>query len=58
MTSHITVIRNAERVVAYDAARKAHAYLSDGDVAFDRAGFIQVGGRYEGGFGTVVSGRG
>jgi 5-methylthioadenosine/S-adenosylhomocysteine deaminase len=57
MTSHITVIRNAERVVAYDASRKAHVYLSDGDVAFDRTGFIQVGGRYEGAFGTEISGR-
>lgn len=57
MTSPVTVIRNAERIVACDPARGAHVYLSDSDVAFDRSGFLHVGGRYEGAFAREISGR-
>ena len=53
----ITVIRNARTVVAYDAATGGHAYLDDADVAFDAAGFLHVGGRYEGPFAEEISGR-
>lgn len=57
MTSPVTVIRTVERIVAYDAARSMHVYLSGGDIAFDRNGFIQVGGRYDGAFAREISGR-
>lgn len=57
MPDTITVIRNAHTVVAHDAARGGHAYLHDADVAFDAAGFVHVGGRYEGPFGEEISGR-
>ncbi|WP_432343800.1 amidohydrolase family protein [Shinella yambaruensis] len=57
MPDTITVIRNAHTVIAYDAARGGHAYLHDADVAFDAAGFVHVGGRYEGPFTAEISGR-
>lgn len=57
MPDTITVIRNAHTVIAYDAARGGHAYLRDADVAFDAAGFVHVGGRYEGPFTAEISGR-
>lgn len=57
MPDTITVIRNAHTVIAYDAARGGHAYLHDADIAFDAAGFIHVGGRYEGPFTAEISGR-
>lgn len=57
MTDAIQVLRNVETIVAYDAEAGTHVYLSDGDVAFDAAGFIHVGGRYEGAFATETSGR-
>jgi cytosine/adenosine deaminase-related metal-dependent hydrolase len=58
MPNAITVIRNADTVVAHDAGEAAHVYLSDADVAFDANGFVHVGGRYEGAFETEISGRG
>lgn len=57
MPDTVTVIRNAHTVIAYDAACGGHAYLHDADVAFDAAGFIHVGGRYEGPFTAEISGR-
>lgn len=57
MPDTITVIRNAHTVIAYDAARGGHAYLHDADIAFDAAGFVHVGGRYEGPFTAEISGR-
>ncbi|MGQ3209910.1 amidohydrolase family protein [Shinella sp.] len=53
----ISVIRNAQTVVAYDAASGGHAYLNDADVAFDESGFLHVGGRYDGPFAQETSGR-
>jgi Cytosine deaminase and related metal-dependent hydrolases len=58
MPSTVTVIRNADTVVAYDPGEKGHVYLSDADVAFDESGFVHVGGRYEGEFAAEMSGRG
>lgn len=57
MPDTITVIRNAHTVIAHDAARGGHAYLHDADIAFDAAGFVHVGGRYEGPFTAEISGR-
>lgn len=57
MNSNIQVLRNVETIVAYDKDTGAHVYLSDGDVAFDETGFLHVGGRYEGEFGSEISGR-
>ena len=57
MSDTVTVIRNAHTVIAYDAVSGGHAYLHDADVAFDAAGFVHVGGRYEGPFAEEISGR-
>lgn len=54
-----TVIRNADRVVAWDDDRRDHVYRSGCDVAFDRSGITYIGPRYEGPHAdTVVDGRG
>ncbi|WP_455273883.1 amidohydrolase family protein [Rhizobium herbae] len=57
MANDIHVIRNASTIVGYDEDRQGHAYLSDGDIAFDAGGFIQVGGRYDGAFTHEISGK-
>lgn len=58
MTYAVTVIRNADWVVAYDAASGHHVYLRGADVAFSGDTLLQVGGRYEGEAATVIDGRG
>ena len=40
---HTTRIRNAERVIAWDAERGDHCYRSDCDVVFDESGIVSVG---------------
>jgi 5-methylthioadenosine/S-adenosylhomocysteine deaminase len=57
MANDIHVIRNASTIVGYDENGQGHAYLSDGDIAFDASGFIHVGGRYDGAFALEVSGK-
>jgi cytosine/adenosine deaminase-related metal-dependent hydrolase len=51
-------IRNADWVVAWDAAAKRHAYLRQGDVAFagDRVTFVGRG--YAGAADETIDGRG
>ena len=50
MTKPIHVIRNIETIVAFDPQTGGHAYLSDGDIAFDEASILHVGGHYDGPF--------
>lgn len=57
MARDIHVIRNAHTIVGYDESQNSHAYLSDGDIAFDRNGFLHVGSRYDGPFDHEISGR-
>ncbi len=54
----VTVIRNADWIVAYDDAAGGHAYLKGGDVAFDGDKLIHVGGAYAGPADTVIDGAG
>ncbi len=53
-----TVIRNASWVVAYDAARDAHVYLKDTDVAFRGNELVTVGERHQGSAREEIDGRG
>lgn len=57
MANAIHVIRNVTTIVGYDENRQGHGYLSDGDVAYDANGFVQVGGRYDGVFADEMSGK-
>lgn len=57
MANDIHVIRNASTIVGYDENRHGHAYLSDGDIAFDASGIIHVGGRYDGAFVREIPGK-
>ena len=54
----ITVIRDAAMVVAWDSARKSHAYMPDADVAFDGGALTFVGRAYAGPADTVIDGKG
>lgn len=58
MPKPVHVIRNIETIVAYDKETGNHAYISDGDVAFDETAILHVGGRYTGQFQTEEQGRG
>lgn len=53
-----TLIRNADRVVAYDCEAGAHAYLVGGDVVFAGGTIEFVGRRYEGTADHEIDGRG
>ncbi len=53
-----TVIRNAELVVAWDAAARQHVYLPDADVAFEGGALTFVGRGYKGPAEAEISGRG
>ncbi len=57
MTAPVTCIRRAAWVVAWDAARGAHVYLRDADIAFAGNAIIHVGGRWEGVAAREVDGR-
>ena len=48
MADKTTVIRNAERILAWNEGKTTHAYVSDGDLAFRGNAIVQVGGRYAG----------
>ena len=58
MTKSVHVIRNVETIVIYDEQTGTHAYLSDGDIAFDDSAILHVGGRYTGPFEQEEQGRG
>ncbi|SDR39921.1 Cytosine/adenosine deaminase [Rhizobiales bacterium GAS191] len=53
-----TLIRGAERVVAWDAAANSHVYLDGADIAFAGGKLIFVGRGYEGRADTVIEGQG
>ena len=53
-----TCIRNADWVIAWDTARKRHAYLQDADVAFAGNTLTFVGRRYSGPADEIIDGRG
>ena len=44
----VTLIKQAERVIAWDEASARHVYRSDCDVAFDESGILFVGEHYDG----------
>ncbi len=54
----ITLIRNAEMVIAWDAGTNAHVYLPDADVAFDGGTLTFVGRSYTGPADTTIDGVG
>ncbi|WP_398484174.1 amidohydrolase family protein [Tardiphaga sp.] len=54
----ITVIRNADYVVAWDAASKNHTYVTGGDVAFEDGVLTFAGRNYQGEAGETIDGRG
>lgn len=54
----ITVIRNADLVLAWDAAAKQHVYLPGADVAFEDGRLSFVGRGYDGPAQEVISGTG
>lgn len=53
-----TVVRNADRVVAWDAGAGAHAYLENGDVAFQNGTITFVGRGFPGTADVEINGRG
>ena len=58
LTGAATVIRNADMVVAWDAAAKSHVYMPDADVAFEGGVLRFVGRGYDGPADEVISGSG
>ena len=54
----VTVIRNADWIVAFDEAIGGHVYMRGGDVAFEGSKLIHVGGPYEGEAASVIDGAG
>jgi 5-methylthioadenosine/S-adenosylhomocysteine deaminase len=53
----VTVIRNADWIVAFDAGAKSHTY-AQGDVAFAADSLVHVGGAYAGEAAREIDGRG
>ena len=58
MAETITVIRNADRILAWNADATTHAYVSGGDLAFRGNAILQVGGRFAGKADHEIDGRG
>jgi 5-methylthioadenosine/S-adenosylhomocysteine deaminase len=54
---HVTCIRNAAFIVAWDTACRQHAYLSGGDLAFADDVITFVGRHYAGHVDTTIDGR-
>jgi cytosine/adenosine deaminase-related metal-dependent hydrolase len=54
----VTVIRNADLAVAWDAGAGQHVYLPDADIAFEGGALTFVGRGYGGPAGAEISGRG
>jgi 5-methylthioadenosine/S-adenosylhomocysteine deaminase len=48
MSDSVTCIRNAEWIIAWDAAIGSHVYLRGGDVAWQGDRLVTVGGRHQG----------
>ena len=57
MSACVTVIRNADWLIAYDAARTGHVYLRNADLAFTGDTITYVGPRYEGEAAREIDGR-
>ena len=57
-SSGITLIRRADRVVAWDDAARSHVYLNDADIAFAEGKLTYVGRGYDGAAEVVIDGRG
>ncbi|PLP57986.1 cytosine deaminase [Mesorhizobium loti] len=55
--TEITVIRDVDTIIAYDAANDRQVYRHGGDVAFDETGLVCVGDRFEGQAKTEISGK-
>ncbi len=53
----ITVIRNCEWLVAWDAVSASHVYENDGDFAFTGNRIVHVGKSYDGPFDVEIDGR-
>jgi 5-methylthioadenosine/S-adenosylhomocysteine deaminase len=56
--SDLTLIRNADWVIAWDESAKSHGYLRNADVAFKGNTIVHVGKSYGGKPDRVVDGRG
>jgi 5-methylthioadenosine/S-adenosylhomocysteine deaminase len=54
----ITLIRNAEYVIAWDSASQGHVYMHDADLAFEDGVIRFVGRDWQGTADTVIDGRG
>ena len=54
----VSVIRNADMVVGWDAAAGAHRYLTAADVAFEGGALTFAGRGYAGPADTVIDGAG
>ncbi len=55
--SGVTVVRNADWIVAWDDKAERHVYLRDADVAFRGGELISVGGKYDGETAHEIDGR-
>ena len=55
--SNVTLIRNADWVIAWDESSKSHGYLRNADVAFQGNTIIHVGKSYDGKPDHVIDGR-
>jgi len=54
----VTCIRSADWVIGWDPAGGRHAYIRDGDVAWEGDRIIQVGGHYDGRVDQEIDGAG
>src|SRR5580698_684507 len=54
----LTVIRNADMVVAWDAGAESHVYMPDADVVFEGGALRFVGRGYDGPVDETIDGRG
>lgn len=54
----VTLVRGADRIIAWDAAARSHAYLTDADLAFEGGTIRFVGRGYDGPADTIIDGRG
>jgi cytosine/adenosine deaminase-related metal-dependent hydrolase len=53
----VTVVRNADWIVAWDEGNQCHAYLRHGDVAFAGDAIVHVGRNYDGQVDHEIDGR-
>ena len=57
MSVNVTLIRNADWVLAWDAENSRHFYLRHADVAFENDRIVHVGPGYEGSANETIDGR-